>query len=203
MSESSRLPDGAPGTGRAALEEFYEGNHRAGKPLLFLDFDGVMSVGSPSGAASLLRQDPADVAERLALLEEELWHPPAVETLLQVLTQYEPQVALTTAWLRRLRLGEIVDILERTGLGVLAAAFHQSWPVRQDPVGSRLKAIESWLYRHYEGQPLVIIDSEATGARLRWSKLEQAGAVVLCAPTVGLHAGHLSAVERALVAEKT
>ncbi len=68
MSESPRLLDGAQVTGRAALEEFYEGKRRTGKPLLFLDFDGVMSIGSPSGASSLLRQDPVDVAERLALL---------------------------------------------------------------------------------------------------------------------------------------
>lgn len=203
MSESPRLPDGAPDTGLAALEEFYEGKRRTGKPLLFLDFDGVMSIGSPSGAASLLRQDPGGVAERLALLEEQLWHPPAVETLLQVLAQYEPQVALTTAWLRRMRLSEIVDTLERTGLGVLASALHQSWPVRQDPVGSRLRAIESWLYRYYEGQPLVVIDSEVTGGRLRGSRLDQASAVVLCAPALGLHGGHLPAVRRALAAEMT
>lgn len=203
MSESPRLPDGAPGTGRAALEEFYEGKRRTGMPLLFLDFDGVMSIGSPSGAASLLRQAPADVAERLALLEEQLWHPLAVETLLQVLARYEPQVALTTAWLRRLRMDEIVDLLDMTGLGVLARSLHKHWPVRQDPVGSRLKAIESWLYRYYEGQALVIIASEVTGARLRGSRLDQAGAVVLCAPARGLHGGHLSAVSGALAAEKT
>ena len=203
MAENSPLPDDAPGTGRAALELFYEGKRRTGRPLVFLNFDGVVSIGSPSGAANLLRQDPVDVAERLALLGEQLWHPPAVETLLQVLAQYEPQVALTTAWLRRLRPGEIVEVLDRTGLGVLAHALHQGWPVRQDPVGSRLKAIESWLYRHYEGQPLVIIDSELKGAVLRGSRLDQAGAVVLCAPTVGLHGGHLSAVKGALAAEKT
>jgi hypothetical protein len=69
MAENSSLPDDAPGTGREALEQYYEGKRRTESPLLFLDFDGVMSIGSPSGAASLLRQAPADVAERLALLE--------------------------------------------------------------------------------------------------------------------------------------
>jgi hypothetical protein len=112
-------------------------------------------------------------------------------------------VALTTAWLRRLRMGEIVDILDKTGLGVLARSLHQHWPVRQDPVGSRLKAIESWLHSHYEGQPLVIIESEVTGARLRGSRLDQAGAVVLCAPGVGLHGDQLPAVRRALAVETT
>jgi hypothetical protein len=112
-------------------------------------------------------------------------------------------VALTTAWLRRLRPGEIVEVLDRTGLGVLAHALHQGWPVRQDPMGSRLKAIESWLYRHYEGQPLVIIGSEVTGARLRGSRLDQVGAVVLCAPARGLHGGYLSAVRRALAVKNT
>lgn len=203
MSESPLLPDGSPGTGRAALEEFYEGKRRPGKPLLFLDFEGVMSLGSPSGASSLLRQGPDEMADWLALLGEQLWHPPAVEALLEVLARYEPQVALTTAWLRRLRMGEIVDILDTTGLGVLVRSLHQHWPVRQDPVGSRLKAIESWLYRHYEGQTLVIIDSEVTGARLRGSRLDQAGAVVLCAPALGLHGGQLPAVRRALAGEKT
>ena len=109
MAEGPQLPVGAPGTGRADLEEFYEGKRRTGMPLLFLDFDGVMSIGSPSGASGLMRQDPVGLAERLVLIREQLWHRPAVETLLQVLTEYEPQVALTTAWLSRLRLGEIVD----------------------------------------------------------------------------------------------
>ena len=161
---------------------------------MFLDFDDVLCLNEPYGGHDLYRARadwPADLFEKL-------WHPPAVQALLQVVDEYAPQVVITTSWLRLLEREGFVELFQRTGLSALADALHEAWDAPQDFGRTRHQAIERWLFAHYESQPLLILDDEFSGTGLLGSKLHKAGCVVLCKADVGLHAGHLPAVRAAL-----
>jgi hypothetical protein len=68
--------------------------------LLFLDFDDVICLNKPYGGYDVAAPDkPADLYERL-------WHAPALSLLRDVIQEHQPQVVLTTSWLRFLLLDD-------------------------------------------------------------------------------------------------
>lgn len=166
------------------------------KPILFLDFDDVICINSVYGGYDVMAPDPP------ADLWEKLFHPPAVATLLQIVEEHRPQVVITTSWLRFLTRESLETILRKTALGPVADALHHEWKAPQDDGRDRLLAIEKWLQAHYRGEPLVILDDEASGTGLRGSTLDKAGCVILCRENVGLHQGHLPKVALALSNKK-
>lgn len=183
-----------PKAGKAALDAMYRGAPRVGRPLLFLDIDDVLGIGRPYGGYDVFQPS----SERPADLWQCLWHPPAVEALRTVLTEYRPSVVVTSSWLRLCDRDGFVQLFQRTGLPEVAGAFHDAWEAPQDLGKTRLQAIEKWLHARYTGEPLAVLDDALSGTGLRGSRLQRAGCVVLCEVGVGLHAGHLDAIRGAL-----
>jgi hypothetical protein len=184
MSSKRRMdPDGCPDA-RVA---------RAARPLLFLDFDDVICTGQPYGGQHVFSSDkPADLWARL-------WHPPAVQALLEVMQEHRPRVILTTAWLRRMEREGFEALFALTGLAHVGNSLHDAWEAPQDRNATRLQAIERWLEARHQGEPFVVLDDTDSGTGLSGSRLDRAGRVVLCKAGVGLHAGHLPLVRKALV----
>lgn len=166
------------------------------RPTLFLDFDDVICVNGVYGGYDVIAPDPP------ADLWEHLFHAPAVATLLQIIEDHEPQVVITTSWLRFLTREALETILRKTNLAPVADALHNQWEAPQDAGCDRLQAIQKWLMANHQGEPLVILDDEASGTGLRGSELDKAGCVVLCLENVGLHSGHLSKVALAFSSAK-
>jgi hypothetical protein len=174
--------------------KFAQGTVQAMRPLLFLDFDDVICVNAPYGGYDVFTPDPP------ADLYEKLWHPPAAQTLLAIMSEHNPVVVVTTSWLKLMDRGGFEALFRRTGLHAVADSLHPAWeaPPGQD---SRLAAIEEWLIAHYAGEPFAALDDKRSGTGLPGSWLERAGCLVLCEENVGLHSGHLPAVRAALTSK--
>ena len=180
--------------GKAALDARYRGVRTSGHPLLFLDFDDVICAQKPYSGYDLFcppEDRPADLYERL-------WHPPSAQTLLAVMSEFEPRVIVTTSWLRLMERDGFDALFRRTGLHAVADALHDAWEAPPTRGDTRHRAIERWLHAHYAGEPFVVLDDVQSGTGLRSSRLDKCGCVVLCAENVGLHAGHLPAIRAAL-----
>jgi len=180
--------------GKAALDRLYRGFHGTGAGLLFLDFDDVICTSKPYGGYDLFQaadEQPADLFERL-------WHPPAVQALLTILEEHAPRVVITTSWLRLMERAGFEALFRKTGLEPVANALHQQWEAPALRGVTRHGAIELWLHSYYRGEPLIILDDELSGTGLKGSKLDRIGSVLLCEQGVGLHAGHLPLVRKAL-----
>jgi hypothetical protein len=190
--------------GEHALSRFRESQlHKKSvkvKPLLFLDFDDVICLkrthSRRAGYDVLAGLPPDEVYKRL-------FHPPAVETLLEIMAEHRPRVILTTSWLRHTERAEFETIFRRTGLDTVADSLHEFWDAPAVRGRTRGRAIEDWLAAHHQGEPYVVIDDTYSGEGLPGSALDQAGRVVLCQMAEGLHRGHLAAVRKALGASST
>lgn len=182
-----------PKHGSAALDQLYRGVRQpGGRPLLFLDFDDVLCLSRPFSGYDVFAPDkPSDLWQRL-------WHPPAMQTLLTVIEETEPKVIITTNWLRLMDKEGFLNLFLATGLGAVADALHANWEAPQARLATRLQAIEKWLNANYGGESLVVLDDKLSGTGLHGSRLDRAGCVVLCEAGVGLHAGHLPAIRKAL-----
>lgn len=121
-----------------------------------------------------------------------------MQTLLTIVIESQPHVIVTTSWLRLMDKDGFLSLFQRTGLGAVADALHARWEAPQNSLPTRLHAIEQWLNANYKGESLVVLDDSVSGTGLRGSRLEKAGCVVLCEGGVGLHAGHLPAIRKAL-----
>lgn len=162
--------------------------------LLFLDFDDVICLNRPYGGYDLAAPDkPADLYERL-------WHAPALGVLRGLVQEHQPQVVLTTSWLRFLLLNEAKVLFHRTGASWLAEALHPAGEALPQPGWTRLQAIDAWLAQQEAGQPYAIIDDALSGTGLAGSSHDRAGRVVLCEVHVGLLPTHLAQLQRALQA---
>lgn len=159
-----------------------------------LDVDDVFCLGRPYGGTEVCFPE----AERPSDLFERLWHAPAVQVLLEVMTQFEPRVVLTTSWLRFLERPGFEALFRATGLQLVADLLHERWEAPAMRGWERHTAIEAWLSLHYEGEPLLVLDDEFSGTGLKGSRLDKAGCVLLCQGGVGLHAGHLPFMRRVL-----
>ncbi len=178
--------------GKAALDQLYRGIRREGRPLLFLDFDDVICLSKPYGGYDVFAPEhPAD-------LWEKLWHQPAVAVLRDVLKTYDPQVVLSTSWLRMMEREGFEQVFARTQLHDLSAALHPQWEAPPQRGDTRCQAIERWLAARYEGQRLVVFDDAYSGTGLKGSRLDKAGCVVLCDVGVGLHEGLMPQVHKAM-----
>ncbi|NMM14932.1 MAG: hypothetical protein HHJ17_15535 [Rhodoferax sp.] len=79
--------------GRAALNRFYKGIRREGRPLLFLDFDDVICLTKPYGGHDVIQSSieaPTDLWERL-------WNPPSIKVLRNILAKHS-LFPLRDAW---------------------------------------------------------------------------------------------------------
>src|SRR4051812_21856616 len=162
-------------------------------PLLFLDIDDVICVNDPYGGLDVISASPPPD------LHARLFHRPAVEALLAIVQEHRPVVVMTTSWIRVLDRAAFHDLFLRTGLAHVARAFHPvAWHAPAAPGQTRLQAIDAWLASHHRGEALVVLDDSVSGTGLAGSHLDAAGRVVLCELRVGLHAGHLDVVRRAL-----
>ncbi len=166
------------------------------KPIVFLDFDDVICVNCVYGGYDVIAPDPP------VDLWENLFHEPAVATLLEIIEDHGPQVVITTSWLRFLTREALETILRKTQMEPVADALHSEWEAPQDAGCDRLQAIQRWLKANHRGEPFVILDDEASGTGLRGSELDKAGCVVLCLENVGLDRGHLPKVALALSSAK-
>jgi hypothetical protein len=162
-------------------------------PILFLDIDDVLCINDPYGGLDVLSAHPPPD------LHERLFHRPAVEALLAIVDEHRPVVVMSTSWVRILDRAAFAQLFARTGLAPVAQALHPTaWQAPAAPGQTRLQAIDAWLARHHRGEPVVILDDAYSGTGLAGSSFDAAGCVVLCELQVGLHAGHLEVVRRAL-----
>jgi hypothetical protein len=162
------------------------------RPLLFLDFDDVICINVPYGGYDVAsREQPADLWERL-------WHPPAMAVLQDVFTARQPQVVLTTSWLRFLQLGDAKALFHRTGVPWLAEALHPQGEALQARGWTRLQAVDAWLAAHWNQQPYVIVDDVLSGTGLAGSRHDRAGRVLLCEINMGLQVHHALHLKSAL-----
>lgn len=180
--------------GKAALDRLYRGQRGAGQGLLFLDFDDVLTLSQPYGGYDVFQA----VEEQPVDLYEKLWHPPAARTLQAIIDEFSPRVVITTSWLRLMDRSGFETLFRRTGMNRVADAFHTAWGAPAGPNMTRHDAIQRWLFAHYLGEPLVVLDDDLSGTGLRGSKLDLAGCVVMCQTGVGLLEEHLPFVRKAL-----
>lgn len=164
------------------------------RPLLFLDFDDVICLNTPYGGYDVAmsgKEKPED-------LWTKLWHEPAVRVLTQVLEAHNPNVIITSSWLRFLDQQGAKDLFCATGLGRLAESLHPAWEAPQSRGGSRFEAVSVWLKRHHRGEAFVVVDDHLSGTGLAGSELDHQGRVVLCEVGVGLKLFHTGKIHEAL-----
>src|SRR5258708_7610077 len=95
------------------------------RPTLFLDFDDVLVLNRGYGGYDVVAPHPP------ADLWANLFHAPAVEVLRCVIGEFEPQVVISTSWLRFLDHKAFLDLFARTGLLDVAQSLHGAWEVLQ------------------------------------------------------------------------
>lgn len=155
------------------------------RPLLFLDFDDVFCLNNPYGGYDVAAPNPP------ADLWEKLFHAPAVAILKAIVDEAQPQIVITTSWLRVFDKEGLEQVFERAGLSWIKASLHEQWeapPLLRD---NRANAIERWLLKHHAGEPFVVLDDHYSGTGLAASKMNRQGRVVLCKKDVGLLPEHL------------
>jgi hypothetical protein len=167
-------------------------NNRQRAPLVFLDFDDVICLNAPYGAYDLLAPNPPDD------LWTRLFHEPAVRTLEVIVTEFDPQVVITTSWLRFMERAAIEHVLMKCAMSFVAERLHAAWEAPGVLGKSRLQVIEAWLQKNHLGEPFVVLDDALSGTGLSGSRWHRQGRVVLCKVDEGLHERHLAQVRRAL-----
>lgn len=168
------------------------------RPTLFLDVDDVLCPNAPFGGLhvqrALARPDeaPPDIFERLFSRE-------AVDVLNDLLEEFSPRIVLTTSWLSMLDRRHFVDVFSRCRLPRVASALHEYWDAPTNRGTSRLQAIEKWLERHHQGQPILVLDDIQSGESIIDSFLHTSGRAVLCGATGCLQRRHLATARGALL----
>lgn len=164
------------------------------RPIVFLDFDDVIVLNRPGdvGGYDVIAPNPPPE------LWSRLFHPPAVQTLVEAITEHHARVVITTSWLRFMLRDGFERIFKLTGFAIVSESLHDVWEAPQNRGETRAMAIDRWLDANHRGEPYVILDDELSGTGLRGSAHEERGRVVLCEENVGLHRGHLRAIRAAL-----
>lgn len=149
-------------------------------------------TGHAYGAYDQLAPNPPDD------LWARLFHEPAVRTLEVIVREFDPQVVITTSWLRFMVRAAIEHVLAMCGMGFVVQLLHHAREAQAVVGESRLQVIEAWVQRNHRGEPFVVLDGALSGTGLGGSRWHKQGRVVLCSVDEGLHDGHLDQVRRAL-----
>lgn len=165
----------------------------APRPIIFLDLDGVLVLNRGVGfdKHQLGALDP-EICRRLI-------HPPAGQTLTELLNEVPAHVVVTSNWVRFTSRTALVRLLCLAGYEAVAAALHDAWSAPRKSGASRVGVIEDWLSEHHRAEPYCVIDDPDSGSDLAGSIHAQAGRVLLCSPGTGLHRGHLPFLRAALL----
>lgn len=164
------------------------------RPTLFLDLDDVLCTNRPYGGYDVLSpatEQPPDLWQRL-------WNPDSVAVLKAVLARFDPQIVLTTSWLRFLDRDGFASLFWRTGLNEIVDALHPDGDAPQESGRTRHDAITKWLSANYKGERFVVLDDAMSGTGLLGSNLSKSGRLVLCTVGTGLTQPDLAVIERAL-----
>ncbi|WP_343739470.1 HAD domain-containing protein [Delftia tsuruhatensis] len=161
-------------------------------PVLFVDFDDVIALGTPYGGRHLLlRPQPVD-------LHLHLWHPPALAALLSVVAEAKPAIVLTTTWLRFLDLASARQLFQRTNAALLAEQLHPFGEAPQTVGQTRLQAIDAWMELHGQPKNYGILDDVESGTGLIGSRHDVAGRLFLCELGQGFRPEQVPSVLRVL-----
>lgn len=163
-------------------------------PIVFLDFDDVVVLNRPGqfGGYDVLAPNPPDE------LWSQLFHAPAMQTLVEVIAEHDARVVITTSWLRFMLRESFERLFTKAGLEVLSQSLHDAWDAPQNRGQTRAEAIDCWLAEHHRGEAYIVLDDELSGTGLSGSVHAKRGRVVLCRKDVGLHRGHLQLIRAAL-----
>jgi hypothetical protein len=161
--------------------------------LIFLDFDDVLAINNCYGGYDAVSPGP-----KPADLFEKLFHPPAVALLLHVICVHDPQIVITTSWLRFFERASMEQLLIRTGMAAVARGLHSKWEAPADRLMTRLGQIDRWLAANHRGESYVVLDDWTSGTGLSASRHDLDERVVFCDEGVGLHNGHWPQITKAL-----
>lgn len=164
------------------------------QPTVFLDFDEVIVLNGPGrfGGYDALAPNPPPE------LWANLFHAPAVATLVEALEEHNARVVITTSWLRFMLRPALEEVFERSGLQRISHRLHDAWEAPQQARETRLEAIDRWLAANHRGEPYVILDDDGSGTGLRGSRHDIASRVVMCDAETCLHRSQLEAIRQAL-----
>lgn len=165
------------------------------RPLLFLDLDDVICLNDPYGGYDVKIFAKVDPPKDFW---EKLFDQKAKEILLSILDEFNPKVVITTSWLRFMDRDSFVTLFKRTGLGHVAESLHEQWDAPQLLQWNRFDAIDRWMQKFYKDEAFVILDDKDSGSRLRGSKFDKAGQLILCDLDIGLTQQHLEIIRVSL-----
>ncbi|WP_370661678.1 HAD domain-containing protein [Massilia aquatica] len=162
------------------------------RPLLLLDIDDILCLNRPYGGYDVAQKEwPSDL---LSLL----WHRPALDVLEPLVLEFNPQIVITSSWLRLMLLPSIEALFRASGVPWLANGFHPNGEALQASGKTRLDAVDDWLANHHNGEPYVILDDSLSGTGLAGSKHDRAGRLVMCQIDIGLLPTHSERIRWAL-----
>lgn len=177
-------------------------------PLVFLDIDEVICLSELYGGSDAIdavkgrHSHPDDVYNSLL-------HRPALRVLHDLHEAMDGQLryVMTSTWRKHLNRSQMVEILMRSGLAIIAECIERKerWSTVDWPHRTRLNEIAEWMQRNWAGEPFVVIDDEVSGQVLAAARDAPEGPfrrrIVLCREGVGLLPEHLPLLLQALRTE--
>jgi len=178
---------------------------RLQRPVIFLDIDDVICLGSGGiDCVQYFRGRRKEADTPFATM----FSPESVDALRRIHGGLQGEVCFTisSSWREALTREQLQTALQRGGLEFVAANMldEPQWatPTSTDPRHGRVDEILTWLERHHEGQPWVILDDSQSGAELVGIAADALIAwrhrIVLCEPNVGLRLEHVGPAIAAL-----
>lgn len=167
------------------------------RPVVFLDFDGVICLNSPYGgydAKLAIHDESSEVWARL-------FDASAKQHLEMLNEEFAPWYVISSSWEWIFDRVELVVVMQRSGLRFVADNLHPTWATpKQSRQGMRATEVKSWLTLHPElSNAWVVIDDKLSGTGFKnWSR-EALSYVVLCQQEVGLREPELMKLQTALV----
>ena len=175
-----------------------------GLPIVFLDIDDVLCLNDPYGGSDALEAVKGRHADPDTVLREIFAAEPK-----RVLESVHEQMGgrlryvISSSWRQAFSREQIERVFRSAHIGFVAAGLHEQWETPSSlRVMGRIEEIESWLRRHHQGEPLVVIDDDYSCTTLagidEGSMHPLSERVVLCTVGVGLAAEHLPIIVDAL-----
>lgn len=169
--------------------------------VVFLDFDDVICFNAPYGGydakLELFNEEKAHPLNRK--LWELLFNTEAKNHLRQLHDTWMANYVISSSWWFLFDKSEITSILERCGLGYVAANLHKDWATPKGQAqGPRSSEINSWIREHPESSKnWVILDDMHSGKDLLRSPLDL-NFIVLCQVGVGIQTAEAEKMHQAL-----